>query len=73
MLKLSAPDRFVERHIGINKNDIAAMLQTVGVSSLEELIDQTVPTTIRSNKALDIPNAVSEYQYLNELSISLMQ
>lgn len=67
MLKLSAPDRFVERHIGINKNDIAAMLQTVGVSSLEELIDQTVPATIRSNKALDIPDAVSEYQYLNEL------
>ncbi|MFK7946472.1 MAG: aminomethyl-transferring glycine dehydrogenase [Saprospiraceae bacterium] len=67
MLKLSAPDRFVERHIGINKNDIAAMLQTVGVSSLEELIDQTVPSTIRSNKVLDIPDAVSEYQYLNEL------
>lgn len=67
MLKLSTPDRFVERHIGINKNDIGEMLETVGVSSIDELIDQTVPATIRSNKALDIPDAVSEYQYLNEL------
>ena len=43
------------------------MLQTIGVSSIEALIDQTVPATIRSSKALDIPDAVSEYQYLNEL------
>ena len=70
MLKLSTPDRFVERHIGINKNDIGEMLETVGVSSIDELIDQTVPATIRSNKALDIPDAVSEYQYLNELKVT---
>ena len=70
MLKLSTPDRFVERHIGINKNDIGEMLETVGVSSIDELIDQTVPATIRSNQALDIPDAVSEYQYLNELKVT---
>ena len=67
MLNLSSPDRFVERHIGINKKNVSAMLQTIGVSSIEALIDQTVPATIRSSKALDIPDAVSEYQYLNEL------
>lgn len=67
MLNLSSPDRFVERHIGINKNDLAAMLQTVGVSSLDELIDQTVPSTIRSNQPLNIPPAVSEYEYLKQL------
>lgn len=67
MLQLSSPDRFVERHIGINKNDLAAMLETVGVTSLDELIDQTVPSVIRSNAPLDIPPAVSEYEYLKQL------
>jgi glycine dehydrogenase len=67
MLQLSSPDRFVERHIGINKNNLAAMLETVGVSSLDELIDQTIPSVIRSNKPLNIPPAVSEYEYLKQL------
>lgn len=67
MLQLSSPDRFVERHIGINKNNLAEMLETVGVSSLDELIDQTVPSVIRSNVPLNIPPAVSEYEYLKQL------
>jgi glycine dehydrogenase len=70
MLQLSSPDRFVERHIGINKNNLAAMLETVGVSSIDELIDQTVPSVIRSSEPLDIPPAVSEYEYLKQLKVT---
>ena len=70
MLQLSSPDRFVERHIGINKNNLAAMLETVGVSSIDELMDQTVPSVIRSSEPLDIPPAVSEYEYLKQLKVT---
>jgi glycine dehydrogenase len=70
MLQLSSPDRFVERHIGINKNNLAAMLETVGVSSIDELINQTVPSVIRSSEPLDIPPAVSEYEYLKQLKVT---
>ena len=70
MLRLSSPDRFAERHIGINKSDLTAMLQTLGINSLDELIDQTVPSVIRSNKPLDIPPAVSEYEYLKQLRVT---
>jgi glycine dehydrogenase len=70
MLQLSSPDRFVERHIGINKNNLAAMLETVGVSSIDELMDQTVPSVIRSIEPLDIPPAVSEYEYLKQLKVT---
>jgi glycine dehydrogenase len=70
MLQLSSPDRFVERHIGINKNNLAAMLETVGVSSIDELMNQTVPSVIRSSEPLDIPPAVSEYEYLKQLKVT---
>ncbi|MFT6150135.1 MAG: glycine dehydrogenase, partial [Saprospiraceae bacterium] len=70
MLRLSSPDRFAERHIGINKSDLTAMLQTLGINSLDELIDQTVPSVIRSSKPLDIPPAVSEYEYLKQLRVT---
>ena len=43
------------------------MLTTIGVGSLDELIDKTVPASIRNQNPLDIPSPVSEYQYLNEL------
>ncbi len=58
---------FHGRHIGPNKADTKKMLDTIGVSSVEELVDKTVPTAIRLNKELNIPAAVSEYEYLTEL------
>jgi glycine dehydrogenase len=60
-------DQFHKRHIGINKTDCAEMLQTIGVKSLEELIDQTVPASIRSRKDLHLPDALSEFEYLQSL------
>ncbi|MFX8938075.1 hypothetical protein ABTN00_20715, partial [Acinetobacter baumannii] len=41
--------------------------KTIGVKSLTELIDKTVPPAIRLQKDLNIPPAISEFEYLNEL------
>ena len=58
---------FSGRHIGPNEHEAAQMLKTIGISSLDELIDKTIPPSIRSKTQLDIPSPVSEYQYLKEL------
>lgn len=58
---------FQRRHNGPNAADTKQMLQTIGVSSLDELIDKTVPAGIRINDNLNLPAAISEFEYLNEL------
>ncbi len=55
---------FENRHIGVQLNDQTEMLQKIGVSSLDELIDQTVPSNIRLKNALNIPDAISEKEWL---------
>ncbi|MEL6720813.1 MAG: aminomethyl-transferring glycine dehydrogenase, partial [Bacteroidota bacterium] len=60
-------DQFVDRHIGPNQEEQQAMLSTIGVSSLDQLIDETVPEGIRMQKKLDLPEALSEHEYLREL------
>ncbi len=63
----SALDQFVRRHIGINAEDGQEMLKTIGLDSLDDLIDKTVPKEIRSNKKLNLPAAQTEFEYLEEL------
>lgn len=59
---------FQKRHIGTaNATDEKSMLQTIGVNSLDELIDKTVPTAIRLKENLQTPAAISEFEYINEL------
>lgn len=58
---------FSLRHIGPREKDLRPMLQKVGVSSLEELISQTVPFNIRLKKPLNLPEGMSEFEYLKEL------
>src|SRR4028119_2419223 len=58
---------FWERHIGPNKQETEEMLETIGVASLDELINKTVPQDIRIEKTLDVAGPISEHQYLNEL------
>src|ERR1700749_3254609 len=60
-------EKFQNRHIAPNAADTAQMLKTVGVSSLDELIDQTIPASIRLKKPLDLPPAKSEFNYLKDL------
>src|SRR5215218_8534144 len=58
---------FQRRHIGPDEQQTAEMLETIGVNSLEELIDRTVPSTIRMQQELNIPAAMSENEYLNHI------
>ena len=58
---------FQSRHLGPNDRDTAAMLRTIGVDSLDKLIDETVPPSIRLKQDLRLPGPVSEYQYLESL------
>ncbi|MEZ5038448.1 MAG: aminomethyl-transferring glycine dehydrogenase [Saprospiraceae bacterium] len=59
--------RFANRHIGVNEHELEAMLQAVKADTLEQLIDETVPQRIRMDRALDLPDAISEYEYLSAL------
>ncbi|WP_375494746.1 aminomethyl-transferring glycine dehydrogenase [uncultured Nostoc sp.] len=58
---------FVPRHIGPNTDDIQQMLKVLGFPSLDALIDQTVPQSIRLTQALKLPAAESEYAALVSL------
>jgi len=61
------PDRFLERHIVPRPGDLPAMLEALGVSSLEELAGQTIPGAIRLNTLPDLPEPASEMQLLEAL------
>ena len=61
---------FSERHNGLNESDINKMLKDIGVDSIDKLIDQTIPSSIKLNKALDLPNALSESRFLEQCSES---
>ena len=60
-------NEFSGRHIGPNKAETTAMLSEIGVNSLEELIGKTIPDGIRIKTDLDVPEAISEFEYLNAL------
>ncbi|MCC6571117.1 MAG: aminomethyl-transferring glycine dehydrogenase [Chitinophagales bacterium] len=60
-------NEFQARHIGPNAADTAAMLQTIGVASLDQLIEETVPANIRLKHTLTIGEPMSEYDYLEML------
>ncbi len=66
MSNFSSPNapEFENRHIGPREQDTREMLQTIGVSGLEELIQQTIPASIRVQKDPVIPAPLTEYAYL---------
>ncbi len=58
---------FALRHIGPNKDDQKAMLNTIGVTSIEQLVSETIPAGIRLEKDLDLDAAMSEQEYLSHI------
>jgi glycine dehydrogenase len=60
-------DDFSRRHIGPGDEDVAEMLRVIGVSSLDELMDQTVPQSIRFRQPLGIGPARGEFELIEEL------
>ena len=60
-----ATEKFLWRHIGPRPEDIDEMLKVVGVHSLDELIEQTVPESIRLKEILDLPALCSKRSTAN--------
>jgi glycine dehydrogenase len=58
---------FQARHLGPQPSDVAEMLAAIGVSSLDQLIDETVPAAIRRAKPLKLADGESEAAYLARL------
>ena len=52
---------FQRRHIGPNKNEQKQMLDAIGVDSLDQLINETVPNDIRLKGSLELEAPMSEY------------
>ncbi len=59
-----AKEQFLERHIGPRPEDVEEMLKVIGVKSVDELIGQTVPESIRLKEVLDLPAPLSEDEFL---------
>ena len=62
-------DSFVVRHIGPNEVEIKKMLNKIGVNSVEKLLEQTLPKSIRLKKPLELPEGISEHAFSKELQI----
>ena len=60
-------DHFVNRHIGPRDSEALEMCKTIGVDSTDQLIDQTVPASIRLDRPLNLPPAMSENEYLSHI------
>ncbi|MCK9447411.1 MAG: aminomethyl-transferring glycine dehydrogenase [Bacteroidales bacterium] len=60
-------NNFVQRHIGPRQEEIDKMLTEIGMSSLDELVEKTVPADIRLLEPLKLEDGMNEYEYLNHL------
>ena len=58
---------FQKRHIGPTSEDIKIMLRALGVRSVDELMDQTIPKAIFLKRELDLPEAATEQEALAEM------
>jgi len=64
-IKSNYSDNFVNRHISPLTRDTDAMLKTIGVKSLDQLIDETIPSHIRLKERMKLPEALTEQELLN--------
>ena len=57
-------DKFADRHIGVSETDLKEMLAVIGVSSVDELIGQVIPASIRLRKPIGLPaEGMTEYEF----------
>jgi glycine dehydrogenase len=61
-------EEFVSRHIGVNEKEMQTMVSKIGVNSLEQLIEETIPENIRLKKDLDLPEAMTEREYSEHIA-----
>ena len=60
-------DSFVLRHVGPRENEVHEMIKTIGVSSVDELIEKTIPADIRLKNDLNLPRELSEFEYMSHI------
>lgn len=60
-------DNFIKRHNGPREEEVEMMLKKIGVSSLDELIEKTVPDSIRLKAPLNLPKGMNEFEYINHI------
>jgi len=70
-IDLKQREEFASRHLGPSKTQVAEMLDMLGLQSLDQLIDDTIPQAIRKKKSLQLPEPKGEYKFINEFK-SLM-
>src|SRR5690606_39829172 len=66
MSQIFYQEKFEDRHNGPGTAQVEEMLDALGVGSLEELIEQTVPAQIRKPNGLNLPPPLSEVAYLEK-------
>jgi len=71
--QLQDPQGFSQRHLGPNSTERQAMLNELGINSLDELITQTIPNKIRLSAELKLPTARSEQQALDDIRVIAKQ
>lgn len=60
-------NNFSRRHNGPKQDEIPGMLEKIQVGSLDELIDNTIPKSIRMKKPLDLPQGINEKEYIDHI------
>jgi len=60
-------NNFINRHNGPTQGEAEQMLKAIGVDTLDQLIDETIPASIRLPKPLNLPAGLNEFEYLNHI------
>ncbi len=67
MSKPQFDDKFINRHIGPRDFEIEEMLKVVGADSLDDLMDKTIPESIRMNSEMKLDEPLTEFEMLSEI------
>ena len=59
--------RFSDRHIGLRGDDVKEMLSLVNASSIEQLINETIPAKIHLGREMSLPVALSESRFVEHM------
>ena len=69
MKTVQQKNEFLFRHVGPRENEIPEMLAAIGVRTIDELIDQTIPEAIRRKQELQLDSPKTEFEALHELRV----
>ena len=60
-------NNFINRHNGPRESQVPGMLKSIGLNSIDELIDETIPSSIRKKESLKLADGMNEYEYITHL------